>query len=312
MTPAGGDGADGSESGHRPVLGVGLAVLTAGFYGLSTTFARVAYDTGATPVTVILARTLAAACLFAAVLALAGRTAPAAALAAPRAAWGRLAPMPVLLALQGLGYLGAVAFIPVGLAALLFYTFPLMVAAVAPLTGGPRPGRRQGLAFVAAFAGLALALGPQLQVLDPRGIALALTGAVGQAGLMLCGARAAERLGPLRLSFHTNLLALPLFALALVLLGGPSWPGAAAGWAGFGGVMAVGAVAVVAMFAAARAAGPARAALVLNLEPLVSIAAAALLLDERLSPQQMVGAAVVLSALLLAALPARRRARGAP
>jgi len=284
-------------------LGLGLAVLTALAYGMSTPFARLSYDAGATPITVILARTLVAAVLFATILGL--RRQP---LAVPSGAWPRLAPMPLFLVLQGLGYLSAVAFIPVGLAALLFYTFPLMVAAVSPWTEGTRLGPRQAAAFLLAFTGLAMAIGPQLDVLDWRGIALALTGAVGQAGLMIAGGRAVGQVGTLRLSLYTNLGALPLMLIALVLFGGPSFPHGAAGWTGFTGVLVVSAVAVIALFAAVGAAGAARAALILNLEPLVSISAAALLLGERLGMLQYAGAGVVIAALLLFAWPARRTA----
>src|SRR3546814_9305247 len=66
-----------------------------------------------------------------------------------------------------IGYLSAVAYIPVSLAALVFYAYPVLVAGLLPLTGRGRVGWTAGLAFIAAFAGLALALAPSFTTLDP-------------------------------------------------------------------------------------------------------------------------------------------------
>ena len=78
---------------------------------------------------------------------------------------------------QGLCYLASVAFIPVSLAALLFFTWPVAVAVVAPLLGEGRWSALGMACVVAAFAGLTLALAPDFAALDPRGVLLALAGA---------------------------------------------------------------------------------------------------------------------------------------
>jgi drug/metabolite transporter (DMT)-like permease len=56
------------------------------------------------------------------------------------------------------------------------------------------------------------------------------------------------------------------------------------------------------MYLALHAAGPIRASLIFNLEPVVAIAAAALILGERLAPLQIAGVALVIGALSLARL----------
>ena len=89
-----------------------------------------------------------------------------------------------------LGYQGSVAFIPVSLAALVFYTFPLLVGAVCGRGRTRSHDRRQGAALLAAFLGLALALGPEFGALDWRGIALALLAAVGMGLTMTFGGAA--------------------------------------------------------------------------------------------------------------------------
>ena len=87
--------------------------------------------------------------------------------------------MGALLLVMSAGYLGAVAYIPVSLAALIFYTFPFYVAILASLTGREPMTRIKAAALVVAFAGLVLALGPSFDVLNWRGIACGLAGALG-------------------------------------------------------------------------------------------------------------------------------------
>ena len=84
-----------------------------------------------------------------------------------------------------------------------------------------------------------------------------------------------------------------------------------------GGLSVLYAGAMLSMFVALHAAGAVPTSLIFNLEPLVAIAAAAILLGERLMPVQMGGVALVIGALMLASLARTRdcsgaRARGAP
>ena len=87
--------------------------------------------------------------------------------------------MGALLLVMSAGYLGAIAYIPVSLAALIFYTFPFYVAILASLTGREPMTRIKAAALVVAFAGLVLALGPSFDDLNWRGVACALAAALG-------------------------------------------------------------------------------------------------------------------------------------
>ena len=140
-----------------PSRGYLLALGAAAALGGTTPFARLAYDAGTSPLTLLAVRFLAAVLLFAVLLGVLRRSFPA-----------MRKDLPSLLlagmALTGLtlGYLLSIAYIPVSLAALLLYTYPLMVAAVAPFIEGRRLSSSESLAFIAAFTGLAAALGPDL------------------------------------------------------------------------------------------------------------------------------------------------------
>jgi drug/metabolite transporter (DMT)-like permease len=73
-------------------------------------------------------------------------------------------------------------------------------------------------------------------------------------------------------------------------------------WAGLGGVTLFYVVGTLSMFLALHGAGSLRSSLIFNLEPVVVICAAAVLLGERLAPLQMAGVALVIAALTLASL----------
>jgi len=282
-------------------LGITLAAMSAAGYGLMITATRLTYEAGSNPLTVICLRALVPALLLTAVL-LATRRRFA---LAPGAFWPVAG---VCLGQLGItvGYLSAVAFIPVSLAALIFYAYPILVAAIVALTGHSRVGWKAGLAFAAAFAGLALALAPSFGVLDPRGLGLALCATL--AGTLLVFA--ADRLPPgqdmLPLGLFMNLCALAVVGPVALAAGAVALPQTATGWGALAFIWLGYLAAFFAMIGAVRYAGPLRAALVFNLEPVIAIVSAILLLGEALSLGQVVGVALVFAALTLATLGERR------
>jgi drug/metabolite transporter (DMT)-like permease len=272
-----------------------LAAGAAASFGVITTIARIAYDHGASPAAVMELRFLAAALVMALIAGLSGRS-----FALPRRLWPRA--IGVALGNFGvtLGYLFSVAYIPVSLAALIFYTYPLMVAAAVPFMERSRLGALAAIAFLLAFAGLALALGPPLAELDWRGVAWALLAAASAVLLFLLSPRLMAECDSVVVSCQVNLFATVLLVPPVLLMGGFALPAAATGWAAIAGASAFHIAGTLAMFAAFRLTGAARAALVFNVEPLVAIAAAAALLGESLTLVQLAGVAMVMAALMLA------------
>ncbi len=294
-----GHGARGSGPGPAPspALGMLLAAVSASSYGLSITLARLAYNGGANPGTVMVLRYLIAVAVIAAVLRTLGWS-----FRPPGALHGSL----VRLALGNfgvtLGYMTSILFIPVSLATVVFYTYPLMVVAVVPIVQNTRLGFRQFAAFGLAFTGLALALGPSLAVLDGRGVALALMAAVSAAYVFIVSPRIVGAYHAVGVSLYVNLAGVGLASLFLAGAGGIQLPESAPGWAGLGGVSLFYVVGTLTMFLALQGAGSLRTSLIFNLEPVVVICAAAVLLGERLTPLQMAGVALVIAALTLASL----------
>jgi hypothetical protein len=84
-----------------------------------------------------------------------------------------------ITAFYTLALLSAIGAIPLALAILVFYLFPLVATVTLAVCGWEKLGRQTLAAIVLAFAGLTLALNPHGGGLDLQGVALALVGALG-------------------------------------------------------------------------------------------------------------------------------------
>lgn len=289
---------------RNPALGALLALASACAFGAITTLAALSYRDGATPITVILLRFTLGTLVFAALCLL--RRRPLLLPAESRiTGWAT----GFFWFVASAGYLGSVNFIPVSLAALIFFTFPILTALGEALLERRRPQPGELALLLLAFAGLALAIGPSFRGLSPVGLVLIAIGAAGASGLFLSMRGVVVRHEPMTVLVALNLSASLLSGLTLLLLALWELPGGAAelprpgAWIGWTAL----AIATLAYFGAiflqsgsVRHAGPSRAALFFNLEPVISIGCAALLLGERLTLQQGAGALLVLLALVLA------------
>lgn len=211
-------------------------------------------------------------------------------------------------ALVGTAYLSSVAFIPVTVAAVVFYTFPVLVVVAEPLLTRARFSLDRLLVALVAFFGVALVVGPDLHGLDPRGLALALAASACAASQFFAASACAETpLAPKLLWSH--LLSLPVTGAILLLTTGFLPPQALA--------LAPAAVAVTIggyligflwqVMALSRVA-PGTAALAFCAEPVFAIAIAAIVLGERLGPLQYAGGALVIGAIVTNVILEQKRA----
>ena len=102
-----------------------------------------------------------------------------------------------------------------------------------------------------------------------------------------------------------NLAALAVVAPYALVAGGLAAPATALGWGAIAYVCLGFLAAFLAMIGAVRHAGALRTALVFNVEPVVAIVSAVLLLGESLSGGQVLGVVLVFAALTLATLTER-------
>jgi uncharacterized membrane protein len=113
--------------------------LFAGFvYGLAPPFTRLAFINGVPAIETAFWR-VSSLVVIVGLIAVAMRWR----IRVPEGAGGLLVLMAVSTGAISIGYLGAVQFIPVALAVIIFFTFPILILILSPLIEGPR--RRAGL-----------------------------------------------------------------------------------------------------------------------------------------------------------------------
>lgn len=274
--------------------GIGVVVGAAVFMGFAIVSARVAYLGGTNVVTVLAVRFV----FMAAALAVATRL-----LGVPLALPRRLV-LPVLglgisFAAASYGYIGSVAYIPVSLAAVIMYTYPLMIAAASRLVNHEPFTLVKTAAVLVAFAGIAVMLGVSFASLDWRGVALALLGATGYTVCVVGSARVLRHVSFLTLTFHLSVIsALPFLVVGIASAGFVA-PATASGWVGTIGVGVAFLIGFLAFLAGVKLIGETRTAVICNIEPVVSVFGGLFLLAESFTATQGLGAAIVLAGVIL-------------
>ena len=209
-------------------------------------------------------------------------------------------------------YSASVQFIPVGLAVVILFTCPVVVLVLSPAIEGTRIGFPRFLTALLGFAGLAIAVGLQFDHLDWRGLVLAAMSAAGYAVQFFSGRLLAQHFKPAAMACLVHLFVLPVALLTVLwqeqgtlrLIGGS---GVAV--AGYIFVIAVALsylTAYLLQMLSLRKAAASTIAPVFNIEPIVTTAVAALLLQERLSFHQYLGGAIVFAAVIAAGQIERR------
>jgi drug/metabolite transporter (DMT)-like permease len=273
-------------------LGVGLGLGAAAALGLAIAVSRFAYDGGTDGLTLSATRASLMALgvlLFCRVTGRRLRLAPVDAL--------NCVGLGVLTAFVFYGNVGSVKYISVGLSALLFFTYPPIIAVINLLIVRERVTPIRLACILSAFFGLALMLSVSFVSIDPRGIGLSLTAAVCCAWHAVWLARKTLHLEPfVVVAYMSVFAALVLLGLNLAT-GGFNWPRSSVGWAGFAGVVLLQGSAVPAYFISIGMIGALKSGMVTNLQPVVSIAVAFILFGETLTPVQLAGGIMVLAAV---------------
>ena len=279
------------------LAGILLVAGAATAFSMSTVMGKFAFDGGSDPVTVILARFVLGAVALAIIAWLGGRS-------------FRLPPdrrigvllLGVAVASASLGYFMAIIRIPVSLAVLIFFTFPIMVGIIVRFTDNEPLTLPKIGALILAFAGIAVAVDVQFGTLDPWGMAFALVPAIAITAITVFGGAVMAGQSVPVMNFYMMIVGSALGGAALVLNGGPSWPAGTLGWIGFFGVPAAFIVGSLMYFSAFRRAKPLDMAMALNMEPVTTILFAITLLGEVLLPIQYAGAAMVVAAVVIMTL----------
>ena len=211
-------------------------------------------------------------------------------------------------AMVGICYVSSIAFIPVGLAAMTFYTFPLVILMLSPLVEDVRLSSMIWLACALTLGGIGLAIGPGFTHLDWRGLALAGCASLAAASQFFLAARGPGG-GGLAMIFWLQVIMLP-FALVTSIVFGGLVPLSTFHLAALPLTLATlgAAIGLVCQFVGMPRIGATAAGLIFCLEPIISTLFSGWLLGDILSLSQYIGATLVLCGIIVSLLnPVRRK-----
>jgi len=272
------------------------AIAAAGF-GAMAVLAKLAYDAGVSPLTLLAFRFALAAAILWAMIATDG----ARPRVSPRAIAGGLALGGVLYAAESGLFFASLTRLDASVAELVLYCYPALVVAGAVALRRDRLTRRRAAALAVSLAGVALVLvGGSGISIDPLGAALALGAAFGYAAYILAAERLGRGLDPRRLAALLCTGAAISFTVVGAATGHLQLSLSGEGWAWVGAMALVSTVVPIAAFLAGmERIGSARASILSTIEPPVTVLLAFLAFGESLAPGQLAGGALVLAAVAL-------------
>ena len=216
-----------------------------------------------------------------------------------------------------IGYLGAVQYMPVALTVIIFFTFPIIILLLSPLIEGQRITLVQWLIGIMAFAGLVIAIGPGGGAADWRGLLLATMAAAGAMTQFFVGRALSARMEVLHFGLIVHLALVPVLGAMVIWLrggfamlhGGTGVPPEGIAVTGLVALTVVAlsyGVAFLCQMSALKLAPASTVAPFFNIEPVTSVAVAAILLAEPPSTEELIGGGLVLAALFAAGVAGRR------
>jgi drug/metabolite transporter (DMT)-like permease len=284
-----------TSGGLRTWIGIGLLFMSAMGFSINTVIIKLAFEDGLDVNTANAVRHMVVVVLLFLFLKIRKRQLKL----PPRERYTGLA-LGTSVFMLGIGYLNAAKYLPLSLAILIIYSAPFFVAVIARFTEREPITFIRSIAFIFAFLGLALALKvDSAAALNWRGVAFALIAAIGIASLITISSVTMRTADPQAVNFHCLVAGAVLFAAFLSFTGGPAASITQAGWVKLG-VASMGlALGYITLFTGLEIIGPLKSSMLMNMEPILTIILATLLLDERLSSVQWIGAGLVIVGIFL-------------
>jgi probable blue pigment (indigoidine) exporter len=193
----------------------------------------------------------------------------------------------------------AIELVPVSIAILTYFIYPLLTGILGAMTGIDRLTATNAAIALVAFFGLTLIIGANPADLAAAGLAAAGGGALCRAAMLLVTRASLKDADPRLVTWYTLWSSTLGFVGLSVLTWNWHWPGGGAGWVAFLSLGVTTTIGLFALYVSAQRIGPFRTALFMNLEPLMTSALGALLLGESLTPLQMAGGATMIAALCI-------------
>lgn len=282
-------------------IGFLLIITSALSFGAMPIFARLAYSSGADPITVLFLRFGLAAVVMMGIM-LFGK------IQFPR---GLL--LLELILLGAIGYVGeslayftALTMASAGLVALLLYIYPALVTVLSAIFLKEHLTTVKVVALFFALSGTALTI----QISSGGsiiGILLGIAAAVDYAIYILLGSRIVRRSGSIGSTSIIIASTAGVYAI-IAPIHGLAFPGSALGWIAVLAIALISTViSFVTFFAGLKRIGPTTASTLSTFEPIVAVALAAIVLGETITPVQALGGLLILIAVVILSRKEMRR-----
>jgi drug/metabolite transporter (DMT)-like permease len=277
----------------RPLIGNLLALTAAVAFALTNTSASLAFQGGSNPITLAAVRFVLPALVLMAWLMVQGRS-----LWLPKRDGWIAVGLGVLTACYSWALLSAIDAIPLALAILIFYLFPLVATMILGVFGWEPLGWRTIAAIVVAFIGLILALDPSVVNINMKGVWLGFAAAVGL-GIVVAVSSRVFRAGDSRpVTLYMATVSAILLIAFCAQQGDIALPTTPVGQIGFVAAIMFYAFALIAFFIAVSMIGPARSSLLSYAEPVASAGLGVVVLGEALTLTQIGGIILMVGALV--------------
>jgi drug/metabolite transporter (DMT)-like permease len=274
-------------------LGLLLIITSAISFGAMPIFARLAYASGADPITVLFLRFTIAAVVTTLIMIVS------------KTAFPRGLILLELILLGAIGYVGeslayfmALTMASAGLVALLLYIYPVLVTALSAIFLKEHLTPAKLVALFLALSGTALTIritsgGSML------GILLGIAAAVDYAIYILLGSRIVRRSGPLGSTTVIIISTASVYA-GIVAIRGVTFPATSNGWMAIIAIALISTVlAFTTFFGGLKRIGPTSASTLSTFEPIVAVILAAIVLGESISPVELLGGVLILAAVVV-------------
>jgi len=288
---------------RRARLGTAIAAGTALTLAMNDVSVPFSYELGFSPSTVVFARyVLLLACLVILLPAIGLRY------HLPRAQTFHAFGSGIAAAIGALALLVSFAHIPVSLAIVILYTFPILTALLESAQARKLPSAIEVLCLVTALAGIGVAIGLDQMSLSAMGVALATLSAIAYAISIFWNSTRLRDTDATLVTFYMAIAGVAVTALYLAATGTLAVPQSGpSAWLPLALTCVLFTVSFLGMFKAVEFAGGAPTAMTLNLEPVFAIMLAAPVLGETLTLPRLSGSALVIGAVVVSELSRNRK-----
>ena len=276
------------------LTGVFSALICSLGLGLAVALGRLAFDGGTTPLSVAFFRSLLSVVAMGTICICMGIS-----LKLPRTVVISKLFLGCLFSHMAFGNVGSTKYIPISLAALLFFIYPPVVAILNHAIAKKWPSLIKIISITVAFLGLAVMLGVDLNQIDLRGVVIGITAGIACAVNIIWVARIVSSVHPFVIVFYQS-------AIASLIIGVLTWyldelrlPNEIGGWLGFLLVGVLQTVSIPFFYFAIQRIGSEPTAMINNSQPIASIVAAILIFNEGLTLERFFGAIMVIGGILV-------------